>query len=237
MVAYKNQVYRIGGWEAKNAAGDKWELYSTPDFARFDAKSGQWQALSPLPRGRSSHDAAILGSKVYVVGGWELKGQAGNDWHETAYVCDLADANPQWKEIAKPPFNRRALAVATYAGKVYVIGGMDDSNETTTGTDIYDPQSNAWSKGPAMPGQGFDGFGTSAFGTENGLFATTASGGLYRLSDDGKSWQEVGKLNHPRNFHRLVAADDNTLLVVGGSSKGAKAAEVEQISIKVAASR
>src|SRR5688572_12662827 len=82
MVAYKNQLYRIGGWEAKNATGDRWELYSTPDFARFDAKSGQWQALAPLPRGRSSHDAAILGSKVYVIGGWELKGQAGNDWHE-----------------------------------------------------------------------------------------------------------------------------------------------------------
>ena len=104
-------------------------------------------------------------------------------------MCDLDDAQPQWKEIAKPPFNRRALAVGGYAGKVYVIGGMDDSNEVTLGTDIYDPQSNAWSKGPAIPGQGFDGFGSSAIGTKAGLFVTNASGGLFRLSDDGQSWE------------------------------------------------
>jgi N-acetylneuraminic acid mutarotase len=231
MVAYNNQLYRIGGWEAKNAAGDKWELHSTRDFARFDAKSGQRQGLTPLPQGRSSHDAALLGSRLYVIGGWELKGQGGNDWHETAYVCDLADTNLQWKEIAKPPFNRRALAVATYAGKVYVIGGMDDSNDTTTGTDIYDPPSNAWSKGPALPGKGMGGFGTSAFGTRAGLFATTATGGLYRLSADGQSWDEVGKLKHPRNFHRLVAAGDNQLLVVGGSSQGSKVPEVESVKL------
>jgi len=235
MVAHGGKLYRIGGWEAKNAAGDKWDLHSSRDFARFDPKSGQWQDLAPLPHGRSSHDAALLGSQLYVIGGWEMKGQAGTDWHETAYVCDLADANPQWRQIAKPPFNRRALAVATYAGKVYVIGGMDDSNDTTTGMDIYDPQSNAWSKGPAMPGKGFDGFGASAFGTAAGLFATTGTGGLYRLSADGQSWQEVGQLNHPRNFHRLVAEGDNKLLVVGGTSRGGKVSETESLQLKLAA--
>ena len=43
MVAYAGKLYRIGGWEAKNAAGEKWELHSSRDFARFDPKSGQWQ--------------------------------------------------------------------------------------------------------------------------------------------------------------------------------------------------
>jgi N-acetylneuraminic acid mutarotase len=234
MVAYGGKLYRIGGWEAKNAAGDKWELYSSRDFARFDPQSGQWQDLAPLPEGRSSHDAAVLGSQLYVIGGWELKGEGGGEWHETAYVCDLADANPQWKEIAKPPFNRRALAVATYGGKVYVIGGMDDSNDTTTDTNIYDPKLRAWSKGPAMPGKAFDGFGASAFGTAAGLFATTGVGSLYRLSADGQTWEEVGKLKHPRFFHRLLAEGDNKLLVVGGTSRGGKVPEVESLQLTLA---
>lgn len=237
MVAYAGKLYRIGGWEAKNAAGDKWELYSTPDFARFDAKSGQWQELAPLPQGRSSHDAAVLGSQLYVVGGWQLKGKESSEWHESAFVCDLAAPKLEWKEIAKPPFNRRALAVAAYNGKVYVIGGMDDSNDTTTGTDIYDPQSNAWSKGPALPGKGPEGFGTSAFGTAAGLFATTASGGVYQLSADGQQWNEIAQLKHPRNFHRLVPADDHTLLVVGGTSRGTKVTEVELVQVAKAAAR
>ena len=68
MVAYNNRLYRIGGWEARNAAGDKWELHSTPDFARFDTKTSKWEALTPLPRGRSSHDAALIDSRLYVIG-------------------------------------------------------------------------------------------------------------------------------------------------------------------------
>lgn len=231
MVAYNGKLYRIGGWESRNAAGEKWNLFSMPDFARFDPKAGQWQDLAPLPRGRSSHDAAMLGSKLYVIGGWELAGEGEGDWHDTAFVCDLAAEQPVWQEIAKPPFMRRALAVAAHAGKIYAIGGMDDSNETTTATHVYDPESNAWAKGPALPGENFDGFGASAFGTSQGLFASSRSGAVVRLNDDGQSWTQIAKLNHPRSFHRLVAADDGKLLVVGGTSKAGKVAEVESLQL------
>ena len=235
MVSYRGNLYRIGGWEAKSAGGEKWNLHSSPDFARFDTKSGQWQDLAPLPQGRSSHDAALVDSRLYVVGGWELKGAGDSEWHETAYVCDLADPQPQWREIATPPFQRRALALAGHARKLYVIGGMDDTNETTTAVNIYDPQSNQWSKGPAVPGANADGFGISAFGTQDGLFASCRTGALYRLNADEKSWTAVGKLNHPRYFHRLVAADDGRLIVVGGTSHAGKVSEVESLDVRLAA--
>jgi N-acetylneuraminic acid mutarotase len=235
MVAYQGSVYRIGGWEAKNAGGEKWNLHSSRDFARFDEKTSQWVDLAPLPRGRSSHDAAVVGSKLYVVGGWELAGEGGGDWHTTAYVCDLAQKQPRWQEIAKPPFMRRALAVAGHAGKLYVIGGMNDSNETTTAVAIYDPQSSAWSEGPAVPGANADGFGISAFGTAAGLFASTRTGAVYRLSDDGKEWTTVGKLNHPRYFHRLLSTEDGRLIAVGGTSREGKVPAVESLELRLAA--
>jgi N-acetylneuraminic acid mutarotase len=231
MVAYQGHIYRIGGWEAKNAGGSNWDLYSSRDFARFDVKSGQWIDLAPLPEGRSSHDAAVMGSKLYVIGGWELKGAGGGDWHETAYVCDLADRAPQWRAIAKPPFNRRALAVAAHAGKIYVIGGMTDSNETTTAVDVYDPQSDQWSEGPKVPGENVDGFGISAFGTDLGLFTSTRTGAVFRLNDNGNGWTAVGRLNHPRFFHRLVAADNQRLIVVGGTSRAGKIDAVESLEL------
>ncbi len=231
MVAYKNAVYRIGGWEAKNDAGEEWNLYSSRDFAKYDVKSGKWTDLAPLPQGRSSHDSALIGSKLYVVGGWELGGKGDGDWHNTALVCDLNDSSPTWQEIAKLPFYRRALAVAGYQGKLYVIGGMDDSNDTTTAMHVYDPQSNTWEAGTAIPGKPMDGFGASAFGSAKGLFVSTIAGKLYRLDDNGEKWTEVGELNHPRYFHRLVASDDGQLLIVGGTSKGGKVAEVEAVKL------
>lgn len=231
MVGFGGSVYRVGGWEAKNAGGDKWNLHSSRDFARFDEKSGRWGDLAPLPRRRSSHDAALVGSQLFVVGGWELAGEGSGDWHDTAYVCDLAQSRPEWREIAKPPFLRRALAVAGQGGKLYVLGGMTDSNETTTAVSIYDPQSNAWSQGPNVPGESGDGFGLSAIGGDAGLFASTRSGAVYRLSDDGQAWTTVGKLNHPRYFHRLVA-DGQRLIVVGGTSREGKAPAVEVLELR-----
>jgi N-acetylneuraminic acid mutarotase len=235
LVAHAGKLYRIGGWEARNAAGEKWDLYSMRDFARFDAQSGKWEDLAPLPRGRSSHDAAVIGSKLYVVGGWEMKGAAESEWHDTALVCDLADAQPQWKEIAKPPFTRRALAVAACAGKIYVIGGMDDSNDTTTAVNVYDPQSNQWSQGPAVPGENSEGFGISAFGTDAGIFASGRSGAIFHLDLAGRAWTQVGKLNHPRMSHRLLAVESNRLVVVGGTTRGGKVPEVESVELKLAA--
>ena len=108
MVAYGGRLYRVGGWEAKNAKGAEQDLHSTRDFARFDPKSGQWQELAPLPEARSSHDAALVGSRLFVVGGWDLAGEKGGQWHETAYVATWprtirsGSRSPSRRSIAAP---------------------------------------------------------------------------------------------------------------------------------------
>jgi N-acetylneuraminic acid mutarotase len=237
MVAYNNELYRIGGWEAKNKTGEEWELHSTRDFAKFDSKSGKWEELTPLPQGRSSHDAALIGSRLFVVGGWEMKGKEESEWHDTAWMCDLSHAKQEWQEIAKPGFSRRALAVAGFGGKVYAIGGMDDTGEMVTAVKVYDPQSNAWTKGPKLPGPAIEGFGLSAIGTEKGLFVTCRSGNVYQLAADAQSWQAISKLNHPRMSHRLVAATSNRLIVVGGTTRTGKVSEVESLEVRLAAAK
>lgn len=231
LIGYKGHVYRIGGWESRNDKGEKWLLYSSKDFSRFDPATSKWTDLAPLPRGRSSHDAALVGDHLYVVGGWELNGEGDGDWHDTALVCDLSQEKPEWKEIAKPPFMRRALAVAGYDGKLYVLGGMTDSNEMTAAVSVYDPKSEKWSEGPSLPGKGMDTFGPSAFGGASGLFVTMADGSLLRLADAGKEWTKVGALKHPRFFHRLVMAEDGRLLVVAGTSRNGKVLETEAIQL------
>lgn len=229
MIAYKGHLYRVGGWEAKNKQGEKRNLVSSKDFTRFDPATGKWTDLTPLPRGRSSHDAALLGDQLFVVGGWELTGEGDGDWHTTALVCDLSKDKLEWKEIAKPEFLRRALAVAIHQDKVYVLGGMNDSNEVTPAVSIYDPKTDRWSTGPNLPGSGMATFGPSAFGGRHGLFVTVADGAVLRLSNDGKSWDPVATLRQPRFFHRLVIAEDDSLLVVAGTSRGGKALAVESI--------
>lgn len=217
MAAHNGQLYRVGGFTAKNAAREKEDLWSQADFARFDPQSKSWTALPPLPAGRSSHDAAVVSHTLYVVGGWQM-GAGETKWHDTAWSMDLSQDSLKWKEISKPPFHRRALALAAWQNKLYVLGGMQEEGGPTTQTAVYDPASDKWSEGPALLGANMDGFGCAAFACDGKLFATTMSGSIQRLSTDGSQWELVGNLEHPRFFHRVLPWQERELVIVGGAS-------------------
>lgn len=217
MVAHAGKLYRVGGFTAKNPEDKPQDLWSQDSFAMFDPETGKWTNLPPLPSGRSSHDAAVLDGKLYVVGGWNMQGDKETEWHTTASVCDLTQDKLEWKEI-EVPFKRRALSVAAYNGKLYVIGGMQVDGNATTRTDVYDPASQLWSEGPGILGNPMDGFGSAAFALGGRLLVSTMSGSIQQLALDGKSWRIVGQLKDPRFFHRMLATEQGTAVVVGGAS-------------------
>jgi hypothetical protein len=97
MVSYDGKAYRIGGFEARNKKGEPADLHSARDFSRFDPATGRWEELPPLPQGRSSHDAVLVGSRLIVVGGWDLRGTEKSIWHDSALEIDLSSAHPEWK--------------------------------------------------------------------------------------------------------------------------------------------
>jgi len=175
--------------------------------------------LPNLPEPRSSHDAALVGDTLYVVGGWNMQGGSkGAQWHETTLAMNLANGPSDWKAVAPAPFKRRALALAAWHGKLYCLGGMQEQGGPTTAVAIYDPATNAWSEGPSILGSSMDGFGSSAFACRDALFVTTVSGSIQRLSSDGKQWEYVGQLTNSRFFHRLLPWQNGKLVVVGGAN-------------------
>lgn len=233
MVAHKGSLYRVGGFTAMNKEGEEQNLRSQADFARYNLEKKAWEALPNLSAPRSSHDAALVGDTLYVVGGWNLQGGSRDSkWHETALAIDLASDKPEWKEIAAPPFQRRALTLAAANGKLYCIGGMQEKGGPTTATAIYDPASNSWSTGPALIGGSMEGFGASAFACQGKLYVTTVSGSIQGLAADGERWEYLGEIAHPRFFHRLLPWQDEKLLVVGGGSMmTGKVLEVEVLPV------
>ena len=96
---------------AHQKPGDPVDLVSVADFARFDPATKTWTDMPPLPSPRSTHDAAILGDKLYVVGGWIMRGgdSVNADFLEDALVFDLASEGARWETLPAPPFQRRAL--------------------------------------------------------------------------------------------------------------------------------
>ncbi|MCA9116923.1 MAG: DUF4198 domain-containing protein [Planctomycetaceae bacterium] len=218
LVAWNNQLYRAGGFTARNAEGEDHDLHSRDLFARYNPADDSWTELPALPEPRSSHDAAVLGSKLYVVGGWQLDGAAENRWHETAHVIDLSAKEPVWKALPKPPFTRRALALAAHQNRLYVIGGMQQEGGPTTKVSVFDPETGKWSEGPSLVGEPMNGFGCSAFAADGRLYVTTIHGQLQRLTEDGSAWEVVRQLDRPRFFHRMLPVSGSKMLMVGGAS-------------------
>lgn len=216
LVAHGGKLYRIGGFEARNAEGDEADLHSMADVSRFDPATGKWEEFAAMPVPRSSHDAAVLGDTLYVVGGWNLQEGNEGEFHDTMLTLDLASARPQWKS-ATVPFKRRALSLAVHNGKLYAIGGMQDKGGPATTVDVYDPQSQTWSSGPALHGEGMEGFGNTSFEIGGRLTAITRSGAIQQLSSDGNSWAISGYLKHPRFFARLLPISGGRGIVVAGA--------------------
>lgn len=219
LVAYRDSLIRIGGFTAENAVGEEHDLHSKTLVAKFDPTAGKWTSLPPLPEARSSLDAAVLGSTVYVFGGWQLSGDQGDPlWHQTGWMLDLNGVKSGWKATANPPFQRRAISVAAHAGKIYVIGGMRPKQGPTTRVDVYDPTSDSWQQAPALPGSGMSGFGSSAFAVNGQLYVSTMDGLVHRLDQDSAGWTSVAKCDRERFFHRMLTMNDHELLMVGGAN-------------------
>ncbi len=227
LITYKGKIIRVGGMQPRNTPSEPTDNISLASCASYDPKTNQWTDLPAMPSGRSSHDIVVVGDKLVVVGGWEQKGKGNKEaWHDTALVLDLAQSQPKWESIPQP-FKRRALTAGAVGQKVYVMCGLDANASAHRNVDVLDLETLKWSSAPEVPGSSNRmGFSPAAATLNGRLLVNTSEGPLYRLSQDGKTWDKVGAVAKPRMVHRLVP-HGNGVVVVGGASRGGNVAEVE----------
>ena len=231
---YDGKLYRIGGLSARNPKGEDEDLWSVDSVARFDPESRTWEKLTPLPEPRSSHNAFVAEGKLYVVGGWQLRGKDLDPvWPNHGWVADLTQPTIAWEKLPEQDFLRRAAAVVATPDKVYLIGGISD-DRTSGEVEVLDLASGAWMDGPDVPVEGgLKGFGASAFVVDGEIFMLPSNGILYRLSDDESAWVSTDlTLHQPRFFHRLLPFDDGRLVAFGGASRAGHHDDVELVDLK-----
>lgn len=229
LAAHGGKVYRVGGMQPRNAPGEPADNHSVAEVARFDPKAKKWEAMPPLPAGRSSHDVVAVGGKLVVVGGWDQRGKGQKAvWHDTALVLDLAAKGPKWESVPQP-FKRRALTAAAVGTKVYVIAGLGEKASGNR-VGVLDVATGKWSEGPAIPGERV-GFAPAACAVGGRVVVNTGDGSVYRLSEKGDAWEKVGQAEQKRIVARLVPFGTDRVILLGGASGGANADSIEVIAL------
>jgi N-acetylneuraminic acid mutarotase len=222
LVAYDGAIYRVGGLQPRDRADGKVGLHSLTEFVRYDVETDRWENLVTLPVARSSHEATIVGSKVYVAGGWKMTGQGsqGEYWHDAMHVIDLAQSPLTWKTIPQP-FKRRAISSDVSEGKIYFMGGMDSEGETSRAVDVYDTVTGEWSVGPELPFGPMVGFGSAACTLDDRVIVSPYSSEILTLNGTGTAWVKIGELAERRFFHRIIPLPGGNILALAGASRKA----------------
>ncbi len=89
-------------------------------------------------------NAAVLGTKVYVAGGYIASNQSTPLLREYDLVTD------KWTARQQMAAARHGHVLVGARGKVYAMGGHNNTSPIRT-TEIYDPQLNAWTTGASLP--------------------------------------------------------------------------------------
>jgi DNA-directed RNA polymerase omega subunit len=177
---------------------------------------------------RSSHDVVTVGTRLVVVGGWEMKSGAKSEWADTTLILDTSAKSPKWESVPQP-FKRRALTAVALGAKVYVIGGLTESGEAVRKVDVFNVATGKWSAGPEYPGGDRAGFSPAACEVGGKIYLSTADKSVLRLSDKGDAWEKVGTTDEPRYVHRLAPVSEKAFIAIAGATPKGSVASVELV--------
>jgi hypothetical protein len=139
-VAYQGQLYVIGGYASP---GDT-STDAVRGFWRYDPPTGRWQAMPDAPIPRAAAGAAVVGHRLYVVGG-------RND--TTAALSSLAVFDfdtGRWTLGPSLAHAREHVAAVAAGGSIWALGGRE-LGVSYTYVERYRPGASAWQSMPSMP--------------------------------------------------------------------------------------
>ena len=230
LAAYGNFVYAFGGFTYSADHSPKWK--SVDLIERYDVTNNRWEVVGHLPRNRSSNVVAQVGTKVYLIGGWDSTppavGSAEGQFHEEIDMFDLETEQVSTLEVKLPAPKRRALSAVVKGDEVILIGGL---GQGASHFDLLDQVTAFNTKASTFrelaklpfptfaPAAGIIGNELYVFG---GMFKTGPMdfiyvNHVYAHILGSNSWNHTGRhLTETKGFAQVVDIAPNTLGILGG---------------------
>jgi Kelch motif len=136
-IGYRGQLYVVGGYASP---GDT-STDAVRGFWRYDPRTGRWQAMPDAPVPRAAAGAAVLGHRLYVVGG-------RNDATAALSSVAIFDFDTgQWSLGPSLAHAREHLAAVAAGGSIWALGGRE-LGVSFTYVERYQPGVSAWRSMP-----------------------------------------------------------------------------------------
>lgn len=124
-----------------------WAIVVISHFAIENADANEWRVISELPTQRKWFSTAVVGGKIYLIGGTLFENE-----RDGPYGMSLMEVyDPQtntWQRLADMPTARSGTKAAVVDGKIYVLAGYVGKDHQGAKdlkvVEMYDPQTDTW---------------------------------------------------------------------------------------------
>ncbi|KAA0719454.1 Kelch-like protein 6 [Triplophysa tibetana] len=193
-VTFRNEVYISGG---KETLHDVW---------KYNASLNKWIQIEFLNTGRWRHKMAVLGGKVYVLGGFD-------GIHRLNSVEAYDPFHNNWTEAAPLMLSVSSFSAASYDKMIFVIGGGPNGKLATNNMQCFDSKLNKWNLKCPMPTEAKC---TNAVTFKDDIYVVGgAMKALYSYSPLEDSWTLITHLRCERASCG-IAACNNKIFITGG---------------------
>jgi hypothetical protein len=208
--AHRGRVYVLGGYGPQGAR-----------LTGFVLVNGVWAPLPSMPESRAAGGAAVVGSKLYVVGGVTTTAAGARRLARQTLVYDIARRT--WS-LAPGPTRREHLGVTALNGRIYAVGGRTAGFDTNLAAfEVYRPGARSWTRLAPVPGKR-GGTAAGAVGRSVVSAGGEAPGGTIRTvfayDTEARRWRRLPNLPTPRHGLGVVGADGRVYVVAGGRQPG-----------------
>jgi len=177
---------------------------------------GTWRSLAPMPQSRQEVAAAVLGGRIFVIGGYDSEGMS------TSSVFVYEPSSDSWSTAAPIPIVTNHPGAAVAAGRLFAFGGVSRR------AFAYDANGDSWSEVAPMQFQHGDtpavgvlddriyvagGTGPSMFGNEVEVYDVAAD-----------RWNRVASMNVGRNHCAGAFIGDKFYVAAGRPGKEVESA-------------
>jgi N-acetylneuraminic acid mutarotase len=192
----------------------------------YDPATDTWTRKADMPTARWGLTAAVVGDKIYALGGYTAYGVA------SLSVLEVYDpATDTWDSKAAMPTPRGWFTTSVVDGKIFAIGAAQPPSGPWLATvDMYDPLTDTWTPRANMPTARGALASSVAHGsvyvvggrTGNPSFRAFSTVEEYDPATD--TWTERTSLPSPR-FHFRTSELNGRIYAIGGASATGQSVE------------